>query len=131
MAVAADDGCAGQRKALFWPDDMDDALFAVCRADIADAECGGVGFQCRQLRGAFGVGDGDAVALCIFARSGRQVMVRDRQCQVGPAHSPSGIAQPLKGLRAGDFMHQMPVDKDQAGAIFASGDDMRVPDFLV
>ena len=43
----------------------------------------------------------------------------------------TGGAQPFKGLRASDFMHQMAVDEDQAGGIVAGRHDMRVPDLLV
>src|SRR3546814_728351 len=62
VAVAADDRRAGQRKALFRPNDMDDTLFGRDRVDIADAIVRRVLFQRRKLRRAFGVGDRQAVA---------------------------------------------------------------------
>ena len=131
VAVAADNGCAGQRKALFGADDMDNALLAVGRADIFDAEGGGVGLKRGQLLRAFDIGNRDAVARRILARGGRQIMVGHRQRQVRTANGAARSAQSFKRLRAGDFVHQMAVDKDQAGAIVAPVNDMGVPDFFV
>ena len=79
MAVAADDGGAGQRKALFRADDMDDALFRVGIANIADAEGRGIGLQRFQLLRAFGVGNRDAVARPVAPCRCRQIMVGHRQ----------------------------------------------------
>jgi hypothetical protein len=58
-------------------------------------------------------------------------VVGHRQREVGPAHAATREPQRLEGLRTGDFVNQMPVDIEQAGAVLASLDDMRVPDLLV
>ncbi len=63
VAVAADNGRAGQRESQFRADDMHDALVDVGRAEIADAEFRGVSFQRRQLLGAFQIGDRNAFAI--------------------------------------------------------------------
>jgi hypothetical protein len=42
MAIATDDGCAGQREALFGADDVDDALALVEFIEVFDAEVAGV-----------------------------------------------------------------------------------------
>ena len=110
---------------------MDNALLGIGIADIADAESGRIGLQRRKLLRAFRVGNRDALADRIASCGGRQIMVGHGQCQIGPAYLSSCRAQPFKGLRAGHFMHQMAVDKDQASAIIAGRHDMRVPDFLV
>ena len=52
VAVAADDGHAGQGEALLRADDVDDALAAVELVEILDAEIAGVLGQRRDLRRA-------------------------------------------------------------------------------
>ena len=42
MAITANDRCAGQCKALFWADDVDDALALIALVVIFDAELGGI-----------------------------------------------------------------------------------------
>jgi hypothetical protein len=58
-------------------------------------------------------------------------MVGNRQRQIGPPHGAPRDAQTFERLWAGDLMNKVAVDPDQAGAIVAPDDDMRVPDFLV
>jgi hypothetical protein len=50
VAVAADDGHAGQRAALLGADDVDDALVRVAHREVRDAELGGVRPQGVDLR---------------------------------------------------------------------------------
>ena len=125
MAVAADDGCAGQGEALLGSDHMHDALAAVALVIIFDAEILGVlgerGDLQRQLRivDAFG------------AVGGRHVMVDHGQRLLRRAHPAPRHAQPLEGLRAGHLMHQMPIDIEQAGAVGRLMHQMGVPDLVV
>jgi len=65
---------------------MDDALFAVGRVDVADAEFRRVLAQGGELRRALRVGDGQDVALRVLACRGRQVVVGNRDRKVGAAH---------------------------------------------
>ena len=58
VAVAADDGGAGQRKALLGADDVNDALTLVELVVIFDAEILGVLRQRRDLLGALRIGIG-------------------------------------------------------------------------
>ena len=51
MAVAANDGCAGQGEALFGPNHMDDALKKIRVADIGNLEFGDIGFERGQAVG--------------------------------------------------------------------------------
>ena len=131
MRIAADNGGAGQRESLFGADHMDDTLFLRCRRDVADAEFGCVAFKRGELRGAFRVGNRQHHAIRITARRGGQIVIGHRERQFGPPHRPSGYPQPLKRLRTGHFVHQMPVNIDQRGAIIAGFNHVRVPDFFV
>ena len=131
MAVAAHDRRTGQRKALFGADDMDNALFGVGVADIADAERGRVGLQRGQLLRAFMILDRDARTGGIAPRGGRQVVIGHRQRQIGAPHFAPGQPQGLERLRAGHFVHQMTIDINQTRAVIAAFNDMGVPDFLV
>jgi hypothetical protein len=58
-------------------------------------------------------------------------MIGHGQREIGPAHRAPGDAKPLERLRAGHLMDEVAIDIDQAGAVIAPRDDMRVPDFLV
>ena len=69
VAVAADDGCAGQREALLGPDDMDDALAAVELVIIFDAEFACVLGEGRDLQRGFRIVD------AVGAVGGRHVVV--------------------------------------------------------
>ena len=92
---------------------------------------GALRFERGELRRAFRIGDRQPVARRILARRGRQVVIGHRQRQVGAAHRAAARAQSRERLRAGDFMDEVAVDEDQAGAVGALFDDMRVPDFFV
>ena len=131
MRIAADDRGAGQREALFRPDDVHDALFARGRAEIANAEILNVLFQRGELLRALRILDRQALARRIQPRGGRHVVIGHGQRQFGPANLAPGDAQRLEGLRAGDFVDQVAIDEDQAGTILAPLDHVRVPDLLV
>src|SRR3546814_17967517 len=51
--------------------------------------------------------------------------------RVGAGHRAAACAKPGERMRAGDFMDEVAVDDDQAGAVGALFEDMRVPDFLI
>jgi hypothetical protein len=93
VAVTADDGGAGQRKALLGADDMDDALTLVELVVIFDAEFPGVVGQCLDLLDAFRVG------VRLGAVGGRHVVVDDGQRLLRRAHLASGGAQAFERLR--------------------------------
>jgi hypothetical protein len=112
VAVAAHDGGAGQREALFRPDDVDDALALVGLGEVLDAEVGCVLCQCLDLDAAFFFFD------AVRAVGGRHVVVDHGERLSPGAHLAAGHAQAFKGLRAGDFVHQVAVDVEQAGAVF-------------
>jgi len=131
MAVAAHDRRAGQRETGFRPDDVDDALVDVGRADVAHAEFGRVALQRGKLLRALGVGDRNSLACGIEPRGGRQIVVWHREGQVGAADRAPGHAQRLEGLRAGHLVNQVAVDIQDAGAVFTALHFVGVPDLFV
>ena len=125
VAVTADDGGAGQRKALLRADDVDHALALVELVVIGDAELAGVLGQRRDLFGAFRIGIG------FGAIGGRHVVVDHGQRLLRRVHLAAGGAQPFERLRRGHFVHQMAVDIEQAGAVLGLVHQMVVPDLVV
>ena len=108
VAVAADDGHAGEREALLGPDDVDDALAAVELVEILDAEILGVLGERRDLDRRFRIVD------AVAAVGGRHVVVDDGERLLRRAHLPAGQAQALEGLRARHLVDEVPVDIEDA-----------------
>jgi len=65
-----------------------------------------VGVQRGDLFFADGVGD---AVIAQLPTSGRGVVVGSRHNRAHPPNFAAGLANAFKGLRAGDFMHQMTV----------------------
>src|SRR5690606_6839631 len=110
---------------------MDNSLLARGRAEIAYAEFRCVHCERFELLPALLVSDWYGIARFVQPRRGWQVVIRHRQRQFGPAYLAPVHPQCLESLRAGHFMDQVAVDKDQAGAVVALFDDMRIPDLLI
>ena len=124
VAVAADERHAGERKALLRPDDVNDALPPVELVEIFEAEELGVLGEIGDLLLALGV----RVLLPAVGRW--HVVIDDAQRLLRRAHLAAGEPQALEGLRARHFMHQMPVDIDEAGAVRLFVDEMIVPNLV-
>jgi len=127
VAVAADDGGAGQGEALLGADDVDDALARVQQRDVGHPEGRllAVLFQGLHLQAAGGVLDaGPAVP-------GGDVVVHHRQGGLGPAHRAPGQGEPFESLGAGHFVHQVAVDVEQRGAVLPLFHHVAVPEFVV
>ena len=75
VRVAANNGCAGQREALFRPDNMHNSLSSGRGIDVTDAECGCIGFKSLKLLRAHRISDGNALTACIDPRRSGQVVV--------------------------------------------------------
>jgi hypothetical protein len=58
-------------------------------------------------------------------------VVGDGKSQVGTTNLSSGDAESFERLRRRNFMDQVPIDVDQARAIIAPSDHVRVPDLLI
>ena len=125
MAVAANDGHAGQRKALLRADNVDDALADIVLGVIFDAEFGRIPGQRLDLDAAFLVLDAE-----LAVRRGRHVVVDDGERPLRMAHGAAGHAQALESLRAGHFVHEVTVNVEQAGAVVLAVDDV-VVEYLV
>ena len=125
VAVAADDGRAGQGEALLGPDHMDDALALVALGKIFDAEISGVLRQRLDLDAAFLFLD------ALRAVRGRDIVIHHGQCLFRRADLAAGQAEAFKSLRGGDLMHEMAIDIEQAGPIRLTIDHMVLEDLVV
>src|SRR5690606_1246695 len=126
VAVAAYDGHAGQRKALFRPGDVYDALTPVTLGIIFDAEIGGILGQSLDLNAAFLVLDTvDAV------RRGRNIVIDNRQRLFRMAHLAASHAQAFESLWARHFVHKMAINIKEAGSVFLLIHYMVVPDLVI
>jgi hypothetical protein len=112
VAVAADDGHAGQRAAQLRPDDVDDALPVVEQRDVGHAELGDVALQGLDLEAALGVADAGAARL---VRG--DVVVHHGERRVRPAHLAPGGAQALEGLRRRHLVGEVEVDVEERRAV--------------
>ena len=127
VAVAADHRHAGQGPALLGADDMHDALTDIADRVVMDAEIARVLVERCHLDAAF---LGHLVGV-FAARRGGHVVVGHGDGFLGRADLTAGHAQPLKGLRACDLMHEVAVDIEQAGAILGLMGEMGIPDLVV
>ena len=125
VAVTADDGGAGQRKALLGADHVDDALTLVELVEIFDAEFLGVVGHHPHLLDALRIGIG------LRAVGGRDVVIDDGQRLLRRVNLAAGGAQAFERLRRGHLVHQMAVDIEQAGAVIGFVHQMVVPDLVV
>ena len=120
VAVAADDRHPRLGQPELRAHHVDDPLAAAAGGVQRHAELGAVARQRVELRLRERVAD--------RAGLGRDVVVHRRDRQVGPAHLPSGEAQPLEGLRARHLVDEMEVDVEQRRLAGPLVDDVRVPD---
>jgi hypothetical protein len=127
MAVAADHGHAGKRPALFGADDMHDALPHVADGVVMDAELLGVLVERRDLDAAV---LGHLIGIVAARRRGH-VVVGHGDGLVGRAHRAARHAEALEGLRAGDLVHEVAVDIEQAGAVLGLMHEVGVPELVV
>jgi hypothetical protein len=58
-------------------------------------------------------------------------VIGHREGKIRSAYLASSHTKTFKSLRAGDFVDQMAIDVDQAGAVVASLDDVRIPDLFI
>ena len=124
VAVAADDRHARQRASLLGPDDVDDALAGVAHRVQRDPELRGVLAQHLDLAGRDRIGD----RLVDVRR--RHVVVLGGDGELGSADVPSGQAQPVERLRAGDLVDEVEVDVEQVRLAGRRAHDVAVPDLL-
>ena len=129
VRIAANHRHTWQGRALLRPNDVDNALtFGQEREVGGRAEFGHVGIQRGDLFFADGVGD--AVVAQLPAGGGGVVVSRGDDGADAPDLA-ARLANALKCLWAGDFMHQVAVNVKHGGAVFFGVDDVFVPDFVV
>jgi hypothetical protein len=126
VAVAADDGHAGQGPALLGADDVDDALPDVVDGVVMHPELARVAVQRVDLDAAFLVVDAG-----LAVPGGGHVVVGHGDGPLGRADGAAGHAQPLERLRAGHLVDEVAVDVEKAGAVILAIDHMGVPDLVV
>ena len=129
VAVAANNGHAGQGGAVFGADHMHDALFVAQKRKVSGrSKFLDIGVQRGDLLFAGGVGN--AVVALLPARGGAVVIGRGDHRADAPQLA-ARRAQPLKCLRAGHFVHEVTVDVEDGGAVFFGVDDVLIPEFVV
>ena len=129
VRVAANYRHARQGGAVFRADHMHDALaFGQKRKISRSTKLLHIAVQGHHLLFAGGVGD-PCIAL-LPACGGRVVVRCGDDGTVAPDRATS-LTQALKGLRAGNLVHQVAVYVEDGGAIFLGVDNVRVPQFVV
>ena len=111
VRVAADDRHAGLGDAELGADHVDDPLARGSERVDGDAELLAVALERLHLHARERVLDPRRHGRAV----GGGVVVGGRERAVGPANAPAGEPQPVEGLGAGDLVHEMQVDVEQAG----------------
>ncbi len=125
VAVAADDGGAGQREALLRADDVHDALAMVEFVVIFDAELSRVLGQRLNLERRLGIVD----ALAAVGR--RHVVIDHGERLLRSMDAAARHAQALERLRARHLVDEMPVDVEKTGAVGLRVYDVIVPNLII
>ena len=121
VAVAADDGHAGQRETPFRPDDVHDPLAWVAAAVQADAELLAVAGQRVHLRSR------DRIRERLVERRGRHVVVHRGDGEVGPADLATVEPQAVERLRRGHLVDEVEIDIEEVWLALSSAHDMAFP----
>ncbi len=125
MRIAAHHRHTRQGRALLRADHVHDTLTLVVHAEFDDVEVGAVLVECLDLQPRYRVFD------ALAAIGGRDVMVGGRQVGRGAPQRTTGQTQPLKRLRRGHLVHQVPVDVQQRRTVGLFADHMRFPQLVV
>ena len=126
MRIAANDGHAGQGRAVFRADDVDDTLTLVLERVIGQR----TGFTDVGVEG-FHLQTRDRVFDATLPMIGRRVVIGRGDDRRHPPGLASSQLQPLVGLRTGDFVHQMAINIDQRRPVGLFMHDMTLPELLV
>ena len=121
VAVAAHQRDAGLRRALFRPDDMDDALALIEERDQRHIEIGAVLNERLELHARLLVAEALALA------DGRDDMVGHGEHGVGAVHGAAIVAHALEAGPARHLVGQMHVDIKERRAVIVFRYDMALP----
>ncbi len=129
VAIAADHRHARQGGAVFRPDHVHDALTPGHEREIRGrAKFGDIAIERANLLFADRVGDAVVAQL---PAGGRRIVVGRGHHRTDAPELAAGLTQTLKGLRTGDFVHQVAVDVEHGGAVVLGVDDVFVPYLVV
>ena len=129
VRVTANHGHAGQGGAVFRPYDVHNALALGQKRKVGSrAVFAHVVVKRGDLRLADGVGD--AVVAQVPTGGGRVVVGGGNDGADAPDRA-FGDAQTFISLRAGDFVHQVPVYVQHRGAVFFGMNHVFIPDLVV
>ena len=129
VAVAAHHGHAGQGGAVFWTNHVHDALALGHEGEKRRrAKLGDIGVERGNLLFAHRVGN---AVVAQFPAGGGRVVVGGGDDGTHAPDLATGFAQALKGLRAGDLVHQVAVYIEDGRAVFFGVDDVFVPNLVV
>jgi len=103
---------------------MDDALADIAHVEKRDPEIPTIVFQRLDLKCAHRIGDAETPV------GRRYIVVRDRERSTGAPGAASGQLQTFERLGGSHFVHELPVDIQQRGAVRLRAYHMRVPDFV-
>ncbi len=124
MGIATHDGHARLGEALLRPNDVHDALADIVHFIIGHAEIAAVLLERFDLDARFLIDD------ALAAIGSRHVVVGHGESGFGAAHFAAGRTQTFERLRTGDFMHQMTIDIEHAGAVVLAMHQMAVPNLV-
>ncbi len=126
VGVAADNGHTGFGRSQLGPDHVDNPLGSILHIEKLHAELSAVLPKGVDLGGRNLVCNEEPIL-----RAGRRHIVIHRckvairTAQLAPRH-----AQAVKGLWAGDFVHQVQIDVNEGGLAFRLGDHVLFPNFV-
>lgn len=120
VAVAAHDQQAREGEALLGADHMHDALTRIVQPEEIDVVFGRIRLEIAHHGGDLRVSDG------VVAPTRRHVMIGDAEGQSRLRNIAAAHLHLTEGVKRA-FVHIMPVDPQQRGAVLAARDLMRRP----
>ena len=126
VGVAADNGHARQRRAVFRPDHVHDALPVILERKVGER----AGFADVAVEG-FHLLTGDRIENALLPMIGRRVVVCRRHNGIHAPQLAAGQFQTFESLRAGDFVNQVTIDVNQRGTVILDVHHVARPQFFV
>mmetsp|Transcript_64449 Transcript_64449/g.153821 ORF Transcript_64449/g.153821 Transcript_64449/m.153821 type:complete len:204 (-) Transcript_64449:96-707(-) len=131
VTVATHHGGSWKCKALLWPDNVDNALSLVVHAEVCEAEVLHILLEGLALVAGVRLLDEGSDIFESLSTACRHIVVNRCQRAIWSPHSALCVGQRFKRLGGSDFVHQVPVNVNQAGAILGPVNDVILEDLLV
>ena len=127
VGVPTDDGHAGHHSTLFRRHHMHNALAHIANPEFGDPEFTGIVLQGLHLnpRGVIGDVGGTLERRC------RHVVINGGHTGTGPPRLTARQTQAFKRLGRGHLMDDLAINIDQRRAIFALGNEVGFPQFVI